>query len=37
MIRSAPLSRNTAALATAMMIKLDFIRLAGSQKPVIGR
>lgn len=33
MIRSAPLSRTTAALATAMMIKLNFIRGADSKKP----
>ena len=30
MIRSAALSRTTAALATAMMIKLDFILRIGS-------
>ena len=30
MIRSAPLSRTTAALATAMLTKLNFIRRTGS-------
>ena len=34
MIRSAPLSRTTAAPATAMMIKLNFIRRASSNKTV---
>ena len=34
MIRSAPLSRATFATATAMLIKLNFIRRASSNKTV---
>ena len=33
MIRSAPLSRASIATATAMMIKLNFIRRASSKNP----
>ena len=36
MIRSAALSRATFATATAMLIKLNYTRRAGSKKPSIG-